>query len=65
LPHWEALLAASSGPIAVRWDAGTGTPRSLYGALSAPAGEATLAAALRFLKAHAPLFRMNRALSGI
>jgi Zn-dependent metalloprotease len=65
LPYWQALVAQSSGPIAVEWNADTGTPRSLYGALSAPAGEATGGEALRFIKNHAPLLRMNQTLDGL
>src|SRR5262245_29458752 len=47
-PYWEALVAESSGPIAVEWNADTGTPRTLYGMLSAPAGEASEARAVGF-----------------
>jgi len=69
LPHWEALLAARPGPLAVSWSASAGTPRSLYGVLSAgPSSAAALpteASARAFLAAHAPLLRATPTLDDL
>src|SRR4051812_43780473 len=45
LPHWEALVARSEAPPAVRWGV-YGTPKSLFGALS-PARETVSSADAR------------------
>src|SRR5437867_1523950 len=58
-PYWRAFARRSAQPMAVSWNRRTGTPESIFGALSAPEREVSEIAARRFLAENAPLFKMN------
>lgn len=57
LPHWDALVARSDAPPAVRWSA-HGTPMSVFGALSAPRPQVTADDARSFLADNARLLQI-------
>jgi Zn-dependent metalloprotease len=63
-PHWDALVARSGGPLAVRWSA-HGTPMSVFGSLSAPAPAVPASAARRFLADNADLLQLRDGLIDI
>jgi len=56
-PHWDALVARSSGALAVRWG-DRGTPVSVFGALSGPRTTVSADEARSFLADNAQLLRL-------
>jgi Zn-dependent metalloprotease len=64
LPHWDALVAHSDAEPSVRWS-DRGTPKSLFGALSAPKAEVSVADARSFLADNAQLFQLERGLTDL
>jgi Zn-dependent metalloprotease len=56
---WEALIAESEGPVADSWSERTGTPRTVYGALSAPLPSVSERDARGYFASRAALFRMR------
>jgi Zn-dependent metalloprotease len=60
LPAWAEFQAWHFEPVAVSWDARTGTPQSLFGRLSEAApGESDITVARRFVAENAVLFRLT------
>lgn len=55
--RWEALAARSAVPVAMIWNASTGTPASFFGAFS-EAGAVSERRARRFLTENAELFKL-------
>ena len=63
LPLWAALVGKAAGPVSVTWSHLWGTPKAVYGTLSAPM-EASEVSARQFLSSQAALLKVDAALSG-
>lgn len=64
LPLWAVLEGKAKGKITVFWNAGLGSPKSIYGSLSESTTPSELSAR-RFLSEHAQLFRLDPTLSDL
>jgi Zn-dependent metalloprotease len=58
MPHWDALVARTGGPPAVRWSA-LGTPMAIFGALTVPRPAVSADEARGFLADHAGLLQLS------
>jgi Zn-dependent metalloprotease len=63
--RWERFVADHPDARAVDWNALRGTPRSVFGVLSAPLAAASESGARAYLAQHADLFRLHPALADL
>lgn len=64
LPLWAVLEGKAKGKVTVFWNAGSGSPKTIYGFLS-EAMTPSESSARRFLSEHAQLFRVDPTLSDL
>ena len=64
LPLWAVLEGKAKGKVTVFWNAGSGSPKTIFGSLSEPM-KASESSARRFLSEHAQLFRIDPTLSDL
>ncbi|MEY4706065.1 MAG: hypothetical protein RL042_2270 [Nitrospirota bacterium] len=63
LPLWAAFAGKAAGPVSVTWSHLWGTPKAVYGTLSAPMAVSE-ASARQFLSAQAQLLKIDPSLAG-
>lgn len=63
LPLWAAFAGKATGPVSVTWSHLWGTPKAVYGTLSAPMAVSE-ASARQFLSAQAQLLKIDPSLAG-